>query len=129
MLMVSDMGTAVSRYLQPVAKLPRCNANDNAKDIISYPLAEDCLGILMCCGKNMTVSLMHLEFVPITWTCNTDNVPLQVQHTNHLHHGEPMMNIVMVFHAQHILFLAVGRSDRNERWTLKESHMYEKRPT
>ncbi len=77
----------------------------------------------------MTVSLMHLEFVPITWTCNTDNVPLQVQHTNHLHHGEPMMNIVMVFHAQHILFLAVGRSDRNERWTLKESHMYEKRPT
>lgn len=36
--MASDMGTAVES--SPVAKLPRCNANYNAKDIVTYPLAN-----------------------------------------------------------------------------------------
>lgn len=58
----------------PVAKLPRCNANDNAKDIVTYPLAN--MLSAEYSGREVAMKPMHDAFGSVG---NVDLAPPQAK--------------------------------------------------
>jgi hypothetical protein len=72
---------------------------------------DDCAGMVVCVGKNATVSPMHSELVQLLDMNGVTSVMLlgwsNILNTSPLPHAVPMIPTHLVFHVEGLVFLVV----------------------